>query len=93
MINPRQQWLHLMSERRPIYEKLATITVSSDNSKPAEVAKTITDKNGTMRTTDEMFQFIIMYLEYQKGDEEMVLEKERKRKSEQKKKMKKIFRQ
>lgn len=44
MINPRQQWLHLMSERRPIYEKLATITVSSDNSKPAEVAKTIIDK-------------------------------------------------
>lgn len=44
MINPRQQWLHLMSERRPIYEKLATITVSSDNSKLAEVAKTITDK-------------------------------------------------
>ena len=44
MINPRQQWLHLMSERRPIYEKLATITVSSDNSKPADVAKTITDK-------------------------------------------------
>jgi len=44
MINPRQQWLHLMSERRPIYEKLATITVSSDNSKPSEVAKTITDK-------------------------------------------------
>lgn len=44
MINPRQQWLHLMSERRPIYEKLATITVSSDNSKPAEVAKTITEK-------------------------------------------------
>ena len=44
MINPRQQWLHLMSERRPIYEKLATITVSSDNSKPPEVAKTITDK-------------------------------------------------
>lgn len=44
MINPRQQWLHLMSERRPIYEELATITVSSDNSKPSEVAKTITDK-------------------------------------------------
>ena len=44
MINPRQQWLHLMSERRPIYEKLATITVSSDNSKPAEVANTITEK-------------------------------------------------
>ncbi len=44
MINPRQQWLHLMSERRPIYEKLSTITVSSDNSKPSEVAKTITDK-------------------------------------------------
>lgn len=44
MINPRQQWLHLMSERRPIYERLATAIVSSDNHKPADVAKTITEK-------------------------------------------------
>jgi shikimate kinase len=44
LINPRQQWLHLMSERRPIYEKLATTIVSSDNHKPAEVARTISEK-------------------------------------------------
>jgi len=44
LINPRQQWLHLMSERRPIYERLATAIVSSDNHKPADVAKTITEK-------------------------------------------------
>ncbi len=44
LINPRQQWLHLMNERRPIYERLATAIVSSDNHKPADVAKTITEK-------------------------------------------------
>ncbi|MFM9015808.1 MAG: shikimate kinase [Candidatus Nanopelagicus sp.] len=44
LINPRQQWLSLMSERRPIYEKIATSTVSSDNHKPSEVAKIISEK-------------------------------------------------
>ena len=44
LINPRQQWLSLMSERRPIYEKIATDTVSSDNHKPSEVAKIISEK-------------------------------------------------
>jgi shikimate kinase len=33
-----------MSQRRPIYEKLATQTVSSDGQKPAEVAKMISEK-------------------------------------------------
>jgi shikimate kinase len=41
LINPRQQWINLMNERRPIYEKLATSTVSSDSKKPYEVAKVI----------------------------------------------------
>jgi len=44
LINPRQQWMNLMSERRPIYEKLATGIVSSDSHKPAEVAKIISEK-------------------------------------------------
>jgi len=44
LINPRQQWMSLMSQRRPIYEKLATQTVSSDGQKPAEVAKMISEK-------------------------------------------------
>jgi len=40
-INPRQQWLQLMEKRRPIYESLATITVSTDNKKPDQVADEI----------------------------------------------------
>ena len=44
LINPRQQWLNLMNERRPIYERLATEIVSSDNKKPVEVAKIISEK-------------------------------------------------
>jgi shikimate kinase len=44
LINPRQQWMNLMSERRPIYEHLATDIVSSDSHKPAEVAKIISEK-------------------------------------------------
>ena len=43
-INPRQQWMNLMSERRPIYEKLASQTVNSDSQKPHEVAKLISEK-------------------------------------------------
>lgn len=44
LINPRQQWINLMSQRRPVYEKLATDTVSSDSKKPHEVAKIILEK-------------------------------------------------
>jgi len=44
LINPRQQWMNLMSERRPIYEKLASQTVNSDSQKPHEVAKFISEK-------------------------------------------------
>ncbi|MEY3094802.1 MAG: shikimate kinase [Actinobacteria bacterium] len=41
---PRQQWLSLMQARRPIYERLATLTCSTDNKKPAEVAEEILAK-------------------------------------------------
>ena len=44
LINPRQQWMNLMSERRPIYEKLASQTVNSDSQKQHEVAKLISEK-------------------------------------------------
>jgi len=43
-MNPRQQWIALMENRRPIYESLATITVNTDNRKPAEVAEEIVEK-------------------------------------------------
>lgn len=41
--NPRQQWLALMSARRPIYEELATMTVLTDDRTPGEVAQEIVD--------------------------------------------------
>ena len=44
LINPRQQWVSLMNERRPVYEKLACQTVNSDSQKPHEVAKLISEK-------------------------------------------------
>ena len=44
LVNPRQQWISLMNDRRPIYKKLASQTISSDNQKPHEVAKQISDK-------------------------------------------------
>ena len=39
--NPRQQWLALMKDRRPVYERLATMTVLTDNRRPAHIAAEI----------------------------------------------------
>lgn len=39
--NPRAKWQELMNIRRPIYEKLATITVLTDSSTPSQVAQEI----------------------------------------------------
>ncbi|SEI86276.1 shikimate kinase [Demequina mangrovi] len=36
--NPRARWVALMDERRPVYERLATLTVSTDKVTPAQVA-------------------------------------------------------
>ncbi len=36
--NPRAQWLRLMERRRPVYERVATVTVSTDGLEPAEAA-------------------------------------------------------
>lgn len=36
--NPRKQWLDLMSARRPIYEELATVTISTDDVTAKDVA-------------------------------------------------------
>jgi hypothetical protein len=41
---------------------------------PNHPPREVRDNNGSMRTTDEMFQFIITYLPYEKGDEEISLE-------------------
>jgi hypothetical protein len=42
---------------------------------PNHPPKEVRDNNGSMRTTDEMFQFIITYLPYKEGDEYISLER------------------
>jgi hypothetical protein len=41
---------------------------------PNNPPKIVSDKNGSMRTTDEMFQLIVTYLPYQLGDENISLD-------------------
>jgi shikimate kinase len=41
--NPRQKWLALMTERRPVYERLATLTVLTDDRKPKGIAREIAE--------------------------------------------------
>jgi shikimate kinase len=36
--NPRAQWIRLMQARRPLYEQVASFTVSTDGKSPDEVA-------------------------------------------------------
>jgi len=39
--NPRAKWQELMNVRRPIYEALATLTVSTDSRTPSQIAQEI----------------------------------------------------
>ena len=41
---------------------------------PFSPPQLVRDRNGSMRATDEMFQFIVTYLPYQQGDENISLE-------------------
>jgi hypothetical protein len=41
---------------------------------PFSPPQLVTDQNGSMKATDEMFQFIITYLPYENGDENISLE-------------------
>jgi Copper type II ascorbate-dependent monooxygenase, C-terminal domain len=43
---------------------------------PFSPPQVVTDQNGSMKATDEMFQFIVTYLPYEKGDEDISLENE-----------------
>lgn len=41
---------------------------------PFRPPRTVSEREGSMRTSDEMFQFIITYLPYEKGDENISLD-------------------
>jgi shikimate kinase len=39
--NPRAQWLRLMERRRPVYERVAGVTVSTDGLEPVAIADAV----------------------------------------------------
>ncbi|ROS30685.1 shikimate kinase [Cellulomonas sp. PhB150] len=47
--NPRAQWQALMEARRPIYERLATLTILTDHLRPADVAEHIETELAALR--------------------------------------------
>lgn len=49
---------------------------SGNPNNPYDPPQVLMEKNGSMRTTDEMFQFIITWLPYQAGDEKIKLDSE-----------------
>jgi shikimate kinase len=44
MVNPRAQWTKMMNERRPTYERLATLRVDTAGRKPAAVVDEIAER-------------------------------------------------
>lgn len=53
----------------------ATFDNTLDNlDNPFDPPRLVTDQEGSMKTTDEMFQFIVNFLPYQKGDENISLD-------------------
>ena len=44
--NPRAQWMRLMENRRPVYERVATVRVETDRATPAELARRIAEGLG-----------------------------------------------
>ena len=50
--SPRAQWQALMDARRPVYEEVATVRVSTDGLRPGEVAEVIEQALGAQRVTE-----------------------------------------
>ncbi|WP_102508610.1 shikimate kinase [Sanguibacter massiliensis] len=49
--NPRAQWQQLMTERRPVYERVATVRVDTDDVAPEDVAAIILEALGAEPST------------------------------------------
>ena len=71
------RWQYFYTFQKPVkLPKGTTIIVEGvfNNTKnnpnnPNNPPKTVSDKNGSMKTSDEMFQFIITWMPYKNGDE------------------------
>jgi hypothetical protein len=57
-----------------IYVEGVYDNTSNNPNNPFSPPQVIMERNGSMKTTDEMFQLIMTYVPYQKGDEEISLE-------------------
>lgn len=58
-----------------LIEVVATFDNTADNpNNPFDPPQTVAERNGSMRTTDEMLQFIITYMPYLSGDEDIALD-------------------
>lgn len=51
--NPRAQWTALMAARRPVYERLATLRVLTDDVRPTQVAEQIEHALGARRAAGQ----------------------------------------
>ena len=49
----RAQWQNLMNARRPVYERLATLQVSTDGLRPGQVADRIVEALGATDPTED----------------------------------------
>ncbi len=49
LVNPRQQWIKLMNDRRAIYEDVSTGYVLTDSKKPIEAAEEISIMLGSLK--------------------------------------------
>jgi shikimate kinase len=49
LVNPRQQWIKLMNDRRAIYEDISTQYFLTDSKKPAEAAQEISAMLGSLK--------------------------------------------
>jgi hypothetical protein len=65
--------LHLPRGTKIYVEGVYDNTADNPNN-PFQPPKEIRERNGSMRTTDEMFQLIVTYVPYQNGDENISLE-------------------
>ncbi len=76
----RWQYFYMPKKMLPIprgstiYVEGVFDNTSNNPNNPFSPPRNISEKNGSMKTTDEMFQLILSYLPYQKGDEEIGLE-------------------
>ncbi len=76
----RWQYFYMPKKMLPIprgsiiYVEGVFDNTSENPNNPFSPPRQISEKNGSMKTTDEMFQLILSYVKYQKGDEEIGLE-------------------